>query len=1857
MAPEPAWLDSLSEDWVSQPASADASFAEQPATPATPARPAPPRDPKQRTKAAASKIPRWSPRVNKSQNVVEPSSGNNNILNERSANEKLPPSTRRTPSKLSTEIAPGNTNSGRDCHACRSASTSTPNSVVRRSYLHRKSLSSSPCKGKGDTPEWKRRLVYGELSYGEQRDLFTSVGTGLENIFKPPLPAPEPAEESEPSYREEKASQFDVTVPSSPPLYPRDPSTVEIHVDDSSQEPLQQLPKRAATSMRYRQTEEPADESKESQSSLPPDVGSRAALTAEHTALSLNASGESRKVSGRSDIRNEDFSPILLERRQASNGKTTYGPAELPPDELRKRLEKLRLNQRFLTGDADDEDATDRGSGNPETTNDYEQLGGFVNLQRGGRSEDGSFRNRGLSSALNDTSELHPEESLQASTPKQFPTVRVERWEMENQTPVRSPELPPVPNPSPEKRSEGLLAPPQGNTGSPLKLFQPYDTFTNQTLLRRLSQFQEGPADLSFSIAQEDSYGGEWQSRSPSGLRQPSGSPNRFGAGELDRYEFSEEFSQMSYDASGLDGDKENRGPDRSPMQPPLPPIFELSHMSSPSDAEDLVVRRRRQKSITSHFSRRFTRETRASFPPYTGTIFAASDFKRPRTSPSKDPTPKRRRTLHRSDVSYGDDDFAPGVDSAQLSHHQMQSATGRHWQDVRTSGQHEISEAEVASARQSLRPRTPTPSQKSSVQRDRPPLAEIEKPPARSSRHSQPPVALPVGAPVETSRKPSIQTEDFINEANKIMAMIRSKAGLPSGLASVEESDAENGQPSPDLESSFQESTQEPFSRPPSREGRPPLSRMPTKQEDPELVERLKQYEEASDMGEIIGSSVRSAALPRDPLPSAREHELEPRSAWNSNGSRTSLSGANVVSDPPNIRISRNPDWEERRFANGQSDSVPSQGSTGPPTQSTGMSMPTGSSRGSSRGSEARKTIAPESVSHLIPDRVGNMVLDRQRNIWVKKKSPAASAKRRASNIQSEASEDDPFADIPDLSVDTTREMQNLMLGLGKKEHAPHDSRPRPASPVSPSRPPNAASMPMPAPGAATGMQASSRPQSRRAQAAPIPEDEAVEREINATDGRTKDRRRLTISFSSPIASVIQDLAEIGEGISEDASILDQAEDSLRGGRRIISLHAASRKVSSESRSKSGGPPRHLSVRGQSLMARPVSRIDERDEESSPGQAHYQEGVSGMELSVLGDHSVTGPDEDAGQQAGLSFILATPTRSRECPMAGIDGAPIMSQLVGNFSLSPLSEFTVHRAEESLPLEASYVVGGHHLVTGDRSKRVMSMSMRDLVDKLAEVEPFEPYWEDMQELDLRGKGLGALHALDEFCGQLVSLDVSKNNIRNLSGIPSSLRHLRATDNQLSSLTDWSNLMNLQYVDVSNNGLTSLAAFKNLVHLRGLRADNNQITSLDGIKYHRGLQTLRVRGNLIEDVDFDGATMDQLTELDLKGNRIQRIANLPRLSSLSSLNLEANRLATFSLEEEDDNAKAKLFPSLKYLHLNDNALSALNVKLLPHLRLLHADRNALVRIHGFSRARRIDSLSLREQHGPEPLDLPHLLARAYEVRKLYLSGNFLGQFQPPVDLLNCQLLELANCGLTRLPEDVGLAMPNLRVLNVNMNALPDLKGLRGVQRLKRVLAAGNRVADAAGCVEVLAGLPSLREADLRDNPVTLGFYAPGATAAAATATANALARGRRKEGDGDGQGEGGAEEEGCNGGGEFALPDQDRERDARYCARLDMETRMRRRVWEVLVRERCRGVRKLDGLDLDLAAEASKKRLAGDGDNDGAGDAVWTALAEKGLVKRRSGGGDAAADGGGDGDGGEGGSSAREGRWPAEDSFA
>lgn len=1825
----PAWLDSLSEDWVSEPRS-DTSQAQLPPMPSSRendfSRPPSSRD------AAGRK-----PRAGSGASRPQPSS--NDVLSERSSNE-----INVQMSRASHELKM----SSRGRNLSRSFSASTTGSVLHSTVQH-KSLSASPTKSRDTVPEWKRILLHGDRPYGEARDLFSSAGAGLENIFQPP--PPQNGDQSDGDLR-------DMTMPSSPPPYLRrrrhQLSSGESSGDDSKDfSQVHTAP--PVVRVTYKRNDESYGDSDHSTAERSLQDKSGVAQEPSQTSFTSAAANDaldaSRKISGKSVVRNEDFSPIFLTRRD-EDGKVSFTPVELPAEQLKNRLDKLRRNQMFLDSDGESREQSSLGAGSSgvDSTEDFARHGGFLNLKRGGLSADGSFQHRALSPPLPDSSEMLPESSLQASTPKQFPgTIRLSA-----PVDLSSPNIPAGPNPSPVKRPVSN----QANGGSPLKLFGPYDTFTNQTLLRRISQFEDSLSESPSSEADQSAQRPPSQHQSPSksefnrgfmanssprkpqpvstGHLEVPGVVNRFGAGELDDYVFSEDISMNPSERSRL-ADKENVAPREEFTHPDQPDKLEFSPHSSIPEDDSIVVRRRRN--TKSSLTASTTKHPVDDFVPRPGSIQPpsllkhavlatpkrdGSDGKRPRTSPSKDPTPKRRRTLHRSDIAYGVEPPLPAAIEAVLStHRQMQNGLG--W-SRKYSLQDTSSGAEDAASTdngQALRVRTPTPSQGSSLYHDREPLAEL-----RYSERSESQVASSEGSGVmardfgvDESRKTSMITQDYLDAAAKIMAAIRSRARASqgpaqNGLASVEESDAEDAEElksltPEDLEDSFEDSFEEPFVRPPSREGRLP-QHVPARQENPELADRLKKYEEGSDMGDLITYSMRSMGLAKEAIQEVNKITESVRQSIRFSEMRTGSSeDRDIITDMPGVRLTRNQDAS----FNSDEGPIPSHGSV----SSRSSSVPSGSSR----NSDSRRLIAPDAVSELIGDQVGNMMFDRQNNVWMRVRASKPVAKPLdpipSEDVPSEDSEEDPFASIPDLSVDDTKEKQHLDLKTAPlddlqeylKEDFPHPPstgrRPREAAPYPDVR----------------SILTHTREASAKTKLTAEEENGDIEHEITLHEDRMdkstpSKRRNLTITFSSPVASFIDDLLPPGsEEMTEDeASSLENSlgaitSDSLRRGRHIghqrPTVGSDKSTSRSRSRSRSKSAVRNIAMKAQAFVPRPVSRIDEQDEDATGGEP---EADQQQQLSIIGDRSVVSTDQERKRQrpASLSFVITTPAPLRHVRPAA---TPTIADHVGTLSLSPLSDFTMNHGDRSYALEVSYVVDDDYLVTGDRSKRMLTQAVRSLVEKITEVEPFEPDWDGMQVLDISDKQLKSLHKLDEFCGGVVTLDASNNLIGHLDGVPESVRNLKMTHNQLSDLSAWGHLMNLQYVDISDNQINSLYAFKDLVHLRNLRADNNQITSLEGIKFHDSLQVLRVRGNLIEDVDFDGTNLVRLTELDLRGNQIRSIRNIEQLPCLSSLNLEKNALSSFAPTANEP------MPSLKHLKLSDNLITELDLSAFPSIRLLHVDRNQLRTLRGTSRARRLDSLSLREQKGDIPLDLSFLRS-AYEVRKLFLSGNLLTAFEPQVDFLNLQYLELANCGLQSLADNFGQLTPNLRTLNLNFNAIEDLSPLRYIPRLKKLLVAGNRLADAGTLASVLTEFPHLSKLDLRDNLATQGFYPPHAAAAPAVqhqtlevTNTSALERleskkpskasAARSHDDGD-------DDDDARGADPFVLPEAaDPARDAAFARRLDMGTKKRRRFYEIVLSRRCGRLRSLDGLPVDRPA--ARRR-----------DDVWQALLDCGAIQ-------------------------------------
>ncbi|KAI0364092.1 hypothetical protein BV20DRAFT_956956 [Pilatotrama ljubarskyi] len=375
-----------------------------------------------------------------------------------------------------------------------------------------------------------------------------------------------------------------------------------------------------------------------------------------------------------------------------------------------------------------------------------------------------------------------------------------------------------------------------------------------------------------------------------------------------------------------------------------------------------------------------------------------------------------------------------------------------------------------------------------------------------------------------------------------------------------------------------------------------------------------------------------------------------------------------------------------------------------------------------------------------------------------------------------------------------------------------------------------------------------------------------------------------------------------------------------------------------------------------------------------------------------------------------------------------------------------------------------------------------------LVQVITDVQPFEPYWEELSSIDLSHRNLDSTARLKEFLPKLDSLSLNSNQLAWLSGVPGSVRTLSVASNLLTGVTSFSHLLNLENLDISRNQIDSLRQLECLRHLRELRADGNRIDSVDGLQRMDGLIKLSLQGNEIRELDLQ-PYKTRLEMLNLSQNRISSIGGLGSVPSLVALNLDNNALG--ELEPE------VTMPRLRILRVSGNRLQTLDAAPFPNLRTLYADNNSLGSIVRAYRLTKLENLSLRNQSGRGGLALS--IRDVRDVKRLYLSGNPLKAGFMSEPCYNLVYLELAACRLITLPADFARMVPNVRVLNLNYNFLEDPSPLQGLVRLRKLTIIGSRIKGAKQLVRVLRGMKDMEMIDFRQvpsmNPCTLGWYLP------------------------------------------------------------------------------------------------------------------------------------------------------------------
>lgn len=1494
------WLEDLDDDWVQPPehinpaSKSELTSADHDAN---------------SLRSSRSRIPRRSSGAfsNSSTTLNQQSSYNTDSL----------ASTKRNRNPLG-ELS---TSAGNAVHdASRSVSIASAGSVIRYDTVDRKS---SPGKQQA-TLEWKRRLVHGEVGYGDQTDLFGA--NGLENIFAAPAkPSPRP---DKPNSRTSKLFRMQDPLPSSPPPWPStidftsqstpaarddpppcnlDQVQEESQEEDATYEDIeayaedQDLPSQADESLqddKLQSRQEPQEESEIVRPESSPYHLPIADKSSIRTAFLASANADhpgNRTISGQTDFSGEAFSPVFISKHTTLTGQIDYATMD---SHTLKQLE--RVNQMHSKSDSSESNAGDESQTEvePSQLNEVESqllqdlledtlpsvpevslpdnlptgtppiatLGNFVNLKRGGLSAYGSFKDRPLSPSQSDTLRSRLSAVQQSHQTSELDGSVVHNPEKTCAQPVNSIKRPGTP----DKYEPSLLSPPKPrSSASPLKLFGNYDTFTNNRLLRRLSQLEDVDQDVSqASVAESDkpeqasedpfvenpssptlAHGSSTQ-RDQDHKQRAVSSLSSFGEGELDDHDFEADLSFPS----GLNLDPADSMCEGSPPPGIAPPgsrtPFRFHVEESSPDAshtENLKRKLSKRSTAKSRASGQYSAFDRDVTPhDNDGDVSQWTEGKRPRSSPSKAPTPKRRRTLvalhgEMPGMGYGSEIDVKITRTEIEPYHSAEQDTY------------------LGTTKRNLtRPRNPTPSQRSrdDIQaevedatldflsssprleaiRENLDLSEI--PTNALNAEQAKAVAAEVAAftlniskaESDGKRNRSITTQDFLDEAMHIMALIRAKGRPRSGLGSVEESDAEDVYGS-HLRPEHIERSPSPLrvSRPPSREGGStgwrPRSQM---QQDPRIVSQLRKFQESDDI-DLLETSIKSLHVEE-----RGEHQFSDE--------------AIIAEGLANIRI--NGPRPQPNHQRGESDTSRT-GKSASPTKTHTSHPSVDSSAGgrtigtsSTRKSDNVATLAPETVAHLIPEEVAGMTFDRDRQRWVRIKG----SRRRSydtphpsSNI---TSDDDPFNEIPDLTVDEVKELTRIQglytrsqqsffdqSQVTSKEDQEEETRvasaetvlTRPVTRDNPIAPPFASSS---AHSKYSGFASSRTQVETRAT--------SWSNEELAGMARSKQHQVQTASVP-PAVSDIPEIADEESFTSEDESL--PLDDSVT---EELPLPAPKQRQYQPFVQSSPGSIYRPGGRQFSLRRQTLNRGFHGQDQSEMSFIAQLPDKRLMSLSV----SVSAPP------AKVAPKVSAPSQELIVPSSS------PARLDATFYLSDLPEFTLHDVDPERSSEKLLAKRVAEPIPGDR----FDMAVQSLVKTLTDVEPDEPYWEDIKQLSLRERNLGSVHNLEDFCTRLEDLDLSNNEIAHLDGAPNSIRRLNVRSNSLSSLTAWSHLMNLQYLDISNNSIDSLGGLCMLYHLRELKADNNQITSLDGVMGLDGLLNLSVRRNKLGSVDFEGCQM-------------------------------------------------------------------------------------------------------------------------------------------------------------------------------------------------------------------------------------------------------------------------------------------------------------------------------------------------------------------------------------------------------------
>ena len=291
------------------------------------------------------------------------------------------------------------------------------------------------------------------------------------------------------------------------------------------------------------------------------------------------------------------------------------------------------------------------------------------------------------------------------------------------------------------------------------------------------------------------------------------------------------------------------------------------------------------------------------------------------------------------------------------------------------------------------------------------------------------------------------------------------------------------------------------------------------------------------------------------------------------------------------------------------------------------------------------------------------------------------------------------------------------------------------------------------------------------------------------------------------------------------------------------------------------------------------------------------------------------------------------------------------------------------------------------------------------------------------------------------------------------------------------------------------------------------------------------------------------------------------------------------------------------PALRLLDISNNSVTDMDISNLPNIQTLYLDSNHVTNIMGVQHLSNLATVAWRNQTDLRTnVNIPIRFEDFQDLKTLQLSGNKLQSFDLTTSFLNLQQLELSSAGLDCLSKSFGIQVPNLRFLNLNNNAIKDLRPLLGIAKLTNLHIAGNRISRLRQTITVLRKVGgALESVDLRGNPLTVGFYGTSSV------SRNMQQQLVMKTGGwfDDPEEENVVE---CIAA-KYIIPPGDSVMDQQHRETVSEDTALRRRVYEMLLTCGCPSLTRLDGLRVDRGM--IKRR-----------DMIWKRLLELGVLKAK-----------------------------------